>query len=133
MSYGYRQFHCIHKADDIYEGIAEDVETRFKTSNYELDRPLPKRKNKKVIGLIKNELDGKNHDIICWSKAKTYSYLIDDSVEDKTAKGTQMFVIKRKLRFENCRSCYEAAQLENEKNYLEKGKISIDSLKKSHK
>ena len=59
MSYGYRQFHCIHKADDIYEGIAEDVETRFKTSNYELDRPLPKRKNKKVIGLIKNELDGK--------------------------------------------------------------------------
>ena len=27
----------------------EDVETRFDTSNYELDRPLPKEKNKKVI------------------------------------------------------------------------------------
>ena len=32
------------KADDIYKAIAENVETRFDTSNYELDRPLPKGK-----------------------------------------------------------------------------------------
>ena len=32
------------KTDDIYTEIAEDVETRFDTSNYELDRPLPKEK-----------------------------------------------------------------------------------------
>ena len=32
------------KTDDIYKEIAEDVETRFDTSNYELDRPLPKEK-----------------------------------------------------------------------------------------
>ena len=38
------QFHCIHKKDGIYKDIAEDVETRFDTSNYELDRPLPKGK-----------------------------------------------------------------------------------------
>ena len=36
------------KADDIYKDIAEDVETRFHTSNFELDRPLPKGKNKKL-------------------------------------------------------------------------------------
>ena len=41
------------KTDDMYKDIAEDVETRFDTSKYELDRPLPKAKNKKVIGLIK--------------------------------------------------------------------------------
>ena len=34
---------CI-KADDIYKVIAEDVETRLHTSNYKLDRPLPKGK-----------------------------------------------------------------------------------------
>ena len=28
------------KTDDIYEDIAEDVETRFDTSNYELERPF---------------------------------------------------------------------------------------------
>ena len=44
---------------DIYKDIVEDVETRFDTSNYELNRPLPKGKNKKVIGVMKNELDGK--------------------------------------------------------------------------
>ena len=33
----------------------EDVETRFDTSNYELDRPLPKEKNKKVIWFMKHE------------------------------------------------------------------------------
>ena len=32
------------ETDDIYEDIAENVETKFDTSNYELDRPLPKGK-----------------------------------------------------------------------------------------
>ena len=43
------------KIDYIYKDIA-DVETRFDASNYELDRPLPKEKNKRVIGLMKDEL-----------------------------------------------------------------------------
>ena len=33
------------KTYDIYIDIAKDVETRFDTSNFELDRPLPKGKN----------------------------------------------------------------------------------------
>ena len=40
------------KTEDIYVDIAKDVETRFNTTNYELDRPLPTAKHKKVIGLI---------------------------------------------------------------------------------
>ena len=35
------------KTDDIYKDIAEDVETRFDISNYEFDRPLPKKKKEK--------------------------------------------------------------------------------------
>ena len=35
------------KAEDIYKDIAEDVETRFDTSNVEIDRPLPMGKMKK--------------------------------------------------------------------------------------
>ena len=37
---------CI-KTDDIYKDIAEEVETRFDYSNYELERPLPKGKKMK--------------------------------------------------------------------------------------
>ena len=47
------------KTDDIYKDIGEDIETRFDTSNYELDRPLLKGTNKKVIALMKYELGGK--------------------------------------------------------------------------
>ena len=47
------------KTDDIYKDIAEDVETRFYNSNDELDRPLRDGKNKKIIGLLKDELVGK--------------------------------------------------------------------------
>ena len=57
--YGYRQFRCFDKKDDICKDIAEDVKTRFNTSNYELDRLYSKVKNKKVIGLMKDELSGK--------------------------------------------------------------------------
>ena len=46
------------KTEDTYSDSAKDVEARFDTSNYESDRPLPRGKNK-VIGLMKDELDGK--------------------------------------------------------------------------
>ena len=46
------------KTDDIWKDIAENVENRFDTSNYKLDRPLLKGKNKKVIGLMKDKLRG---------------------------------------------------------------------------
>ena len=39
--------HTTSKTDDIYKGIAEDVDSRFGTLNYELDRPLRKVKIKK--------------------------------------------------------------------------------------
>ena len=50
-------FNAQMKTDDIYRDIVEDVETRFDTSNREsecnsIDRPLPKGKNKKAIGLM---------------------------------------------------------------------------------
>ena len=47
------------KTEDFYKDIAEDVETRFDTSGYVPGRPLPIEKNKKVIGLMKDELGGK--------------------------------------------------------------------------
>ena len=37
------------KTNDIYKDIAEDIETRFDTSNFELDKLMPKGKNKKLI------------------------------------------------------------------------------------
>ena len=47
------------KTEGVYKDIANDVEKRFDTSNYAVNRPLPTGKNKKVIRLMKDELGGK--------------------------------------------------------------------------
>ena len=43
------------KKEDICVDIIKGNETRFDTLNYELNTPLPREKNKRVIGLTKNE------------------------------------------------------------------------------
>ena len=98
--YGYRQLHWSHvKTDDIYKHIAEDVETTFDTSNFEKGRPLPKGKNKKVIGLIKDKLGGEIMKGFVGLRAKAYSYLKDKNNEDKKEKATKKCARKRKFKF----------------------------------
>ena len=83
------------KTKDFYEDIEDDVEKRFYASNYIVDRPLPTGKNKKVIGLMKDELGVKIMTEFVVLRLKTYSYLMDDSNSDsgthiiKKAKGTK--------------------------------------------
>ena len=93
------------KTEDFYKDIANDVEKRFNTSNYEVNRPLPTGKNKKVIGLMKDELGGKIMTEFVALRPKTYSYLTDDCEEDKKAKGTKKCVIKRRLKFDDYKDC----------------------------
>ena len=53
--YGHGQLHCSCKSKWYLQRYCR----RFNTSNFEIDRPLPKGKNKKVNGLMKDEL-GRN-------------------------------------------------------------------------
>ena len=66
-----------------YKDISNDVENRLDTSNYEVNRPLPTGKNKKIIGLMKDELGGKIITEFVTLRPKTYSFLTDDGKEDK--------------------------------------------------
>ena len=93
------------KTEDFYEDIANDLEKRFDTSNYGKNRPLPTGKNKKVIGLMKNEVGGKIMTEFVVLRPKTYSYLMDDDNSDKNAKGTRKCVIKRVLKFNDYKDC----------------------------
>ena len=60
------------KTANVHKDIVNDVEERFDTSNYEIERPLRIVKNK-FVGFV--ELG-----------PKTYSYLVDDGGSDKGAK-----------------------------------------------
>ena len=83
------------KTKDFYKDIAQDVQEKFDTSNYSVDRPLPKGKNKKVIGLMKDELGGGIITEFVALRPKTYSYTTDEFIEMKKAKGAKKCIIKK--------------------------------------
>ena len=62
-------------------------------------------KNKKVIGLMKDELGGKIISEFVTLRPKTYSYLTDDGKEDKKAKGTKKCAIKKMIKFNDYSKC----------------------------
>ena len=111
------------KTNDFYEDIASDVENRFDTSNYKVNtsettaepsslersalarRPLPTGMNKKVIGLVKDELGGKIITEFVTLRPKTYSFLTDDGIEDRKAKGTKKCIIKKMIKFNDYKKC----------------------------
>ena len=93
------------KTEDFYKDVSNDVQKIFDTSNYEVNRPLPTGKNKKVIGLMKDELEEKIVTKFVTLRPKTYSYLINDCKEDKKAKGKKKCVIKRMIKFNDNKNC----------------------------
>ena len=74
------------KTDDCYKDISNDVQKRFDMSYYEINRPLTIGRNKKVIGLMKDELGGKIMTELVALRPKIYSYLMDDSDNNKKLK-----------------------------------------------
>ena len=93
------------RTKDFYKDISEDVKDRFDTSNFYCDRPLPIGVNKKVVGLMKDELGGGIITEFVALRPKAYSYRTDDLVELKKAKGTKKCVVKKMLGFDDYKKC----------------------------
>ena len=89
--------------EDFYKDVAGDVETRFDTSGY-CDRPLPIGKNKRVIGLMKDELGGEVIKEFISLHPKMYSYRVGSS-EPKKCKGIKKCVVKKTITFEDYKRC----------------------------
>ena len=93
------------KTKDFYKDISQDVNKRFDTSNYTFDRPLHTGINKKVIGLMKDELGGDIITEFVALRPKAYSYVTNDFIEMKKAKGTKKCVVNKMLRFNDDKKC----------------------------
>ena len=95
------------KTEDFYEDIANDVEGRFDTSGYSKTdfRPLPMGLNRKVIGLIKDDLGGKIMTEFVALRPKFYSYKKLDGLEDKKCKGIKKCIVKKTLAFGDYKTC----------------------------
>ena len=98
------------KTKDFYADISNDVEKRFDTSGYNKEnaKPLPIRKNKKVIGLMKDELGDVIMTEFVALRPKLYFYRkVDGSKtsEDKKCKGIKKCIVKKTLTFEDYKTC----------------------------
>jgi len=89
------------KTEDFYADISSDIESRFDTSEYPTDHPaitegFPIGKNKKVLGMFKDETCGKQIEEFVGLRAKLYSYKIhEDGMEVKKCKGVKKSVVKK--------------------------------------
>ena len=96
------------EAKDFYRDIAKVVKKRFDTSGYSKDdnTPLPIRENKKVIGLMKDELGGKIMRGFVALRAKMYAYRKkENEVEKKRCKSTKKCVVSEGLTFDDYKTC----------------------------
>ena len=98
------------ETDDFYKDISNGVDKWFDTSSFSknIDTPLEKGKNKKVIGKFKDELGGLIMSEFCAHVTKTYPFLVDKFNDDdykkhgiinKKAKGTKKCVIQNQITF----------------------------------
>ena len=92
------------ETDDFYKDIAEDIKDRFDMSGYNPNRPLPVGLNKKVIGLMKDELGGEIMTEFVTLRPKMYAYKTGES-ESKKCKGIKKCVVCKTISFEDYKAC----------------------------
>ena len=96
------------ETEDFYKDISEDVKNRFDTSDYPENHPsgIPTGKNKKVLGMMKDEAAGKIIKEFVGLRAKLYSYKMYEGVEEiKKCKGIKKQVVKSSISHEDYKTC----------------------------
>ena len=95
------------KTKDFYKDISPDILTKFDTSDYNPNHKsgIPTGINKKVIGMFKDEVAGKQITHFVGLRPKLYSYKVEDEKELKKCKGIKKNVIKKKLDFDDYVKC----------------------------
>ena len=92
---------------DFYKDIEEDVETKFDTSDYPANHPsgIPTGLNKKVIGMFKDEVAGKQITHFIGLRPKLYSFKIEEGKNVKKCKGIKKSVVSKGITFEHYFDC----------------------------
>ncbi|CAH3171261.1 unnamed protein product, partial [Porites lobata] len=95
------------QTEDFYKDITADVESKFDTSDYPKDHPsgIPTGLNKKVIGMFKDEVAGKQITHFIGLRPKLYSFKIEEGKNVKKCKGIKKSVVAKGITFEHYFDC----------------------------
>ena len=93
--------------DDFYRDISYDIATKFDTSDYPPDHPsgILTGVNKKVIGMFKDEVVGKQITCFVGLRPTLYSFKVEDESLTKKCKVIKKNVVKKGLKFEDYVQC----------------------------
>ena len=112
----------------------KDVKKRLYASGYSKhdNRPLPIEENKKVKGLMKDEVGGKIMIAFIALRAKMYAYRkIGKEVEEKRCKGTKNCVVSEGLTFDDYKTClFDGKTVFREQMLFENKKHEVYTLNK---
>ena len=100
--------------DDFYKDITPNILSKFDTSDYPPNHPsgIPTGVNKKVIGMFKDEVAGKQITHFVGLRPKLYSFKIEEDKEVRKCKGIKKNVIKKKLDFDDYVQCLFSGEKE---------------------
>ena len=95
------------QTEDFYEDITDDVIYKFDTSDYPKDHPsgLSTDLNKKVIGMFKDEVAGRQITHFVGLRPKLYSFKVEGDKTTKKCKGIKKNVVKKTLDFDDYVRC----------------------------
>jgi hypothetical protein len=93
------------KTEDFFEDIKQEITTKFDMSDYPKDHPLYSAKNKKVIGMFKDEAGSMQIEEFVGLRAKLYSYKMATGKEEKKCKGVKKAVVKKSITHEDYKNC----------------------------
>ena len=90
---------------DLYADMLPNIDRHYDTSDYPVEHPLHSKKNAKVVGLFKDELNGVPIVEFVGLRAKMYSFLLPDGSSKQTAKGIKKAHMKKHVIHEHYRDC----------------------------
>ena len=95
------------QTDDFYKDISQDIEEKFDTSDHPPDHKsgILTGVNKKVIGMFKDEVAGKQITHFVGLRPKLYSFKIENCRGVKKCKGIKKNVVKKGINFEDYVQC----------------------------
>ncbi|CAH3175005.1 unnamed protein product [Porites evermanni] len=93
--------------DDFYKDISLDIKTKFDTSDYPSNHPsgILTGVNKKVIGMFKDEVAGKQITHFVGLRPKLYSFKVEEDKTTKKCKGIKKNVVKKSMGFDDYVQC----------------------------
>ena len=100
------------QTEDFYKDISGDVKDRFDTSDYKKGHPsgIPTGINKKVLGMFKDEAEGKNITEFVGLRAKLYSFKMEEGQEKKKCKGIKKAIVEKTISHENYKTCLKTGK-----------------------